>query len=201
MEPTMNRPDLNYVKRELQASVAVKQAVLADSTLVQLITDTGQLLIRAYEAGHKLLIAGNGGSAADAQHIAAEFVGQFNFDRPGLPALALTTDSSVMTSVSNDYGYDKVFRRQVEVHGAAGDVFLGISTSGNSANILEAAQAAQSRGLVTIGLTGQTGGKLHDLCDYCICVPSNDTPRVQEAHMLIGHTLCAMAELAIFGGD
>jgi D-sedoheptulose 7-phosphate isomerase len=195
----MNLPDLNYVKRELQASVAVKQAVLADSTLVQLITDTGQLLIRAYEAGHKLLIAGNGGSAADAQHIAAEFVGQFNFDRPGLPALALTTDSSVMTSVSNDYGYDKVFRRQVEVHGAAGDVFLGISTSGNSANILEAAQAAQSRGLVTIGLTGQAGGKLHDLCDYCICVPSNDTPRVQEAHMLIGHTLCAMAELAIFG--
>jgi D-sedoheptulose 7-phosphate isomerase len=197
----MNRPDLNYVKRELQASVAVKQAVLADSTLVQLITDTGQLLIRAYEAGHKLLIAGNGGSAADAQHIAAEFVGQFNFDRPGLPALALTTDSSVMTSVSNDYGYDKVFRRQVEVHGAAGDVFLGISTSGNSANVLEAVQAAQSRGLVTIGLTGQAGGKLHDLCDYCICVPSNDTPRVQEAHMLIGHTLCAMAELAIFGGD
>jgi D-sedoheptulose 7-phosphate isomerase len=195
----MNRPDLNYVKREMQASVAVKQAVLGDSTLMQLITDTGQLLIRAYEAGHKLLIAGNGGSAADAQHIAAEFVGQFNFDRPGLPALALTTDSSVMTSVSNDYGYDKVFRRQVEVHGTAGDVFLGISTSGNSANVLEAVLAAQSRGLVTIGLTGQAGGKLRDLCDYCICVPSNDTPRVQEAHMLIGHTLCAMAELAIFG--
>ena len=195
----MNRPDLDYVKGELQASIAVKQAVLGDSTLVQLITDTGQLIIRAYEAGHKLLIAGNGGSAADAQHIAAEFVGQFNFDRPGLPALALTTDSSVMTSVSNDYGYDKVFRRQVEVHGAAGDVFLGISTSGNSANILEAVLAAQSRGVVTIGLTGQAGGKLRDLCDYCICVPSNDTPRVQEAHMLIGHTLCAMAELAIFG--
>ena len=195
----MNRPDLNYVKRELQASVAVKQAVLGDSTLVQLITDTGQLLIRAYEAGRKLLIAGNGGSAADAQHIAAEFVGQFNFDRPGLPALALTTDSSVMTSLSNDYGYEKVFSRQVEVHGAAGDVFLAISTSGNSANVLEAVLAAQSRGLVTIGLTGQAGGKLRDLCDYCICVPSNDTPRVQEAHMLIGHTLCAMAEQAIFG--
>ena len=198
----MNRPDLNYVKGELQASVAVKQAVLEDSTLVQLIADTGQLIISAYEAGHKLLIAGNGGSAADAQHIAAEFVGQFNFDRPGLPALALTTDSSVMTSVSNDYGYEKVFRRQVEVHGAAGDVFLGISTSGNSANVVEAVQAAQSRGLLTVGLTGQAGGKLHDLCDYCICVPSNDTPRVQEAHMLIGHTLCAMAELAMFGeGD
>ena len=195
----MNRPDLNYVKRELLASVAVKQAVLGDGTLVQLITDAGQLLIRAYEAGHKLLIAGNGGSAADAQHIAAEFVGQFNFDRPGLPALALTTDSSVMTSLSNDYGYEKVFSRQVEVHGAAGDVFLAISTSGNSANVLEAVLAAQSRGLVTIGLTGQAGGKLHDLCDHCICVPSNDTPRVQEAHMLIGHTLCAMAELAIFG--
>lgn len=195
----MNRPDLNYVKGELQASVAVKQAVLGNGALVQLIADSAQLIIRAYQAGHKLLIAGNGGSAADAQHIAAEFVGQFNFDRPGLPALALTTDSSVMTSVSNDYGYENVFRRQVEVHGAAGDVFLGISTSGNSANVLEAVQAAQSLGLVTIGLTGQAGGKLHDLCDYCICVPSNDTPRVQEAHMLIGHTLCAMAELAIFG--
>lgn len=195
----MNRPGLEYVKCELQSSIAVKQAVLADDTLMQLITDTGQLLIRVYEAGHRLLIAGNGGSAADAQHIAAEFVGQFNFDRPGLPALALTTDSSVITSVSNDYGYDKVFRRQVEVHGAAGDVFLAISTSGNSANMLEAVLAAQTRGLLTIGLTGQSGGKLRDLCDHCICVPSNDVPRIQEAHMLIGHTLCAMAEQALFG--
>lgn len=197
----MSRPDLNYVEREFQASIAVKQAILGDAALMQLLKDTGQRLIEAFEGGHKLLIAGNGGSAADAQHIAAEFVGQFNFDRPGLPALALTTDSSVMTSVSNDYGYDRVFRRQVEVHGAAGDVFLGISTSGNSSNILEAAQAAQSQGLLTIGLTGQSGGKLRDYCDYCICVPSNDTPRIQEAHMLIGHTLCAMAELAIFGND
>ena len=195
----MNRPDLNYVEREFQASVAVKQAVLGDGALMQLITDTGRRLIEAFEGGHKLLLAGNGGSAADAQHIAAEFVGQFNFDRPGLPALALTTDSSVMTSVSNDYGYDKVFCRQVEVLGAAGDVFLGISTSGNSTNIIEAAQAAQSSGLLTVGLTGQSGGSLRELCDYCICVPSNDTPRIQEAHMMIGHTLCAMAELAMFG--
>lgn len=195
----MKRLDMNYVVREFQASVAVKQAILADSSMLQLVTDIGHRLIGAYQAGNKLLIAGNGGSAADAQHIAAEFVGQFNFDRPGLPALALTTDTSVMTSVSNDYGYDKVFRRQVEVHGAAGDVFLAISTSGNSPNMLEAVQAAQAKGLVTVGLAGQSGGELRAMCDYCICVPSNDTPRIQEAHMLIGHTLCAMAELAMFG--
>ena len=195
----MNGPNLNDVESEFLASVALKQAVLADIGLMQSVADIGRLIIHAYESGRKLLIAGNGGSAADAQHIAAEFVGQFNFDRPGLPALALTTDSSVMTSISNDYGYDKAFRRQVEVHGNAGDVFLGISTSGNSDNIVEAMQAAQSQGLVTVGLTGQTGGKLAEWCNHCLCIPSTDTPRIQEVHMLIGHTLCALVERSMFG--
>lgn len=194
----MERPDLNYVINEIQASVSVKQRILQDDDLLQQVTDMGHLLIDCYEAGHKLLIAGNGGSAADAQHIAAEFVSRFNFDRPGLPALALTTDTSILTAVGNDYGYEHLFRRQIEANGQAGDVFLGISTSGNSPNILQALEAARAKGLVTFGLTGSSGGKMRALCDHCLCVPSSDTPRIQEAHILIGHTLCAMVELALF---
>jgi D-sedoheptulose 7-phosphate isomerase len=194
----MERPDLNYVVSEFQASVSVKQRILADPGLMQQVTQMGHLLIDRYEAGNKVLIAGNGGSAADAQHIAAEFVSRFNFDRPGLPALALTTDTSILTAVGNDYGYEYLFRRQIEANGQAGDVFLGISTSGNSPNILQALQAARLKGLTTFGLTGASGGKMRELCDYCLCVPSSETPRIQEAHILIGHTLCAMVELALF---
>ena len=194
----MDRPDLSYVVQEFQSSVAVKQNILGDSGFIGQVLRMGHLLIDCYEAGNKLLIAGNGGSAADAQHIAAEFVSRFNFDRPGLPALALTTDTSILTAVGNDYGYDQLFRRQIEANGAGGDVFLGISTSGNSPNILLALEAARLKGITTFGLTGQTGGRMRDLCDHCLCVPSADTPRIQEAHILIGHTLCAMVELALF---
>jgi D-sedoheptulose 7-phosphate isomerase len=194
----MERPDLSYVVQEFQASVAVKQSILDDSGFMQQVTDMGHRLIDCYEAGNKLLVAGNGGSAADAQHIAAEFVSRFNFDRPGLPALALTTDTSILTAVGNDYGYDQLFRRQIEANGVSGDVFLGISTSGNSSNILQALEAARLKGITTFGLSGQSGGKMRDLCDHCLCVPSEDTPRVQEAHILIGHTLCAMVEMALF---
>jgi D-sedoheptulose 7-phosphate isomerase len=194
----MDRPDLSYVIEEFQASAAVKQRMLDDSRFMQQVTDMGQLLIDCYEAGHKLMIAGNGGSAADAQHIAAEFVSRFNFDRPGLPALALTTDTSILTAVGNDYGYEQVFRRQIEANGVGGDVFLGISTSGNSPNILRALEAARSKGITTFGLTGRAGGKMLELCDHCLCVPSEETPRIQEAHILIGHTLCAMVEQALF---
>jgi len=194
----MERPDLNYVINEFQASLAVKQRILDDSGLMQRVTHMGHLLIDCYLAGNKILIAGNGGSAADAQHIAAEFVSRFNFDRPGLPALALTTDTSILTAVGNDYGYEYLFRRQIEANGQAGDVFLGISTSGNSPNILQALQAARDKGMTTFGLTGETGGRMLALCDHCLCVPSTDTPRIQEAHILIGHTLCAMVELALF---
>lgn len=194
----MERPDLSYVLSEFQASVAVKQHILGDTGFMQQVTQMGHLLIDCYEAGNKLLVAGNGGSAADAQHIAAEFVSRFNFDRPGLPALALTTDTSILTAVGNDYGYEHLFRRQIEANGQRGDVFLGISTSGNSPNILRALEAARLKGISTFGLTGKTGGKMRELCDHCLCVPSEDTPRIQEAHILIGHTLCAMVELALF---
>ena len=194
----MERPDLSYVVNEFQASVAVKQRLLDDAAFMQQVTDMGHLLIDCYEAGNKLLVAGNGGSAADAQHIAAEFVSRFNFDRPGLPALALTTDTSILTAIGNDYGYDQLFRRQLEANGQAGDVFMGISTSGNSPNILVALEAARLKGIKTFGLTGGSGGKMRDLCDHCLCVPSDDTPRIQEAQIVIGHTLCAMVELAMF---
>lgn len=194
----MERPDLNYVTSEFRDSLAVKERLLGDAALMQQVTDMGHLLIDCYEAGNKILVAGNGGSAADAQHIVAEFVSRFNFDRPGLPALALTTDTSILTAVGNDYGYEQLFRRQLEANGVAGDIFLGISTSGNSPNILAALEAAKIKGITSFGFTGESGGKMRALCDHCLCVPSGDTPRIQEAHILIGHTLCAMVELALF---
>jgi len=197
MAPT----DLGYVIGEFRASVAVKQRLLEDARCMALVRDMGQLLVARFRAGHKLLIAGNGGSAADAQHLAAEFVCRFNVHRPGLPALALTTDTSILTAVGNDQGFEQLFRRQVEAMGVAGDVFLAISTSGNSANVLEALRAARAGGLTCLGFTGASGGGMLELCDYCLCVPSTQTPRVQEAHLLIGHTLCGMVELALFPGS
>ncbi|MCP4827934.1 MAG: D-sedoheptulose 7-phosphate isomerase [Proteobacteria bacterium] len=194
----MDSPDLRYVVEEFQSSVAVKQRILEDSAFTEQVLHMGHLLIERYRDGNKLLIGGNGGSAADAQHIAAEFVSRFNFDRPGLPAMALTTDTSILTAVSNDYGYDQLFRRQLEANGVAGDIFLGISTSGNSPNILQALEAASEKGVTTFGMTGESGGAMRELCDYCLCVPSVETPRIQEVHILIGHTLCAMVELALF---
>lgn len=150
------------------------------------------------EAGGKLMFAGNGGSAADAQHWAGELVSRFYYDRPGLAALALTTDSSILTAIGNDYGYDYVFARQVEALGRSGDVLIVISTSGNSGNILRAASAARAQGISVIGFTGASGGKLVDLCDICFCVPSNETPRIQEGHEFIGHLLCALIEARVF---
>jgi D-sedoheptulose 7-phosphate isomerase len=194
----MERPGLSYIQREFEQSIAVKQAILDSSDLMQQVKTVGDLLIDRYEAGNKLLVAGNGGSAADAQHLAAEFVSRFNIDRPGLPALALTTDTSILTAVGNDYGYDQLFRRQLEANGVAGDVFLGISTSGNSPNVLEALAVCRDKGITAIGLTGESGGKMRDACDYCLCMPSADTPRIQEAHILVGHTLCAMVEASLF---
>ena len=194
----MECPDLSFIVDEIQASIAVKQRLLCDAAQVSLIQAMGRVLTECFRRGNRILIAGNGGSAADAQHIAAEFVCRYGFDRPGLPALALTTDTSIMTAVANDCGFEQLFRRQIEASGSPGDIFLGISTSGNSANILEALRAARSRGLTTFGMTGESGGEMYLLCDYCLCVPSTETPRIQEAHALIGHTLCAIVELALF---
>ena len=188
---------LEFIEQHISASIETKQALLSTETVVQNINKAAMLCLEAYQRGNKVIIAGNGGSAADAQHIAAEFVSRFEFDRPGLPSLALTTDTSILTAVGNDYGFEKLFSRQIEANGQSGDVFIGISTSGNSANILAAFEAARSKGLTTIGLAG-TSGKIQNTCDICISVPSTHTPRIQEAHILIGHIICAYVEKELF---
>ena len=188
-----------FIKNQIKTSYEIKQKIYGDEELMDLIVEVGNKLIEIYKNGNKLLIAGNGGSAADAQHIAGELVSKFYFDRPALSAIALTTDTSIITAIGNDYGYEKLFSRQIEANGVKGDAFLGISTSGNSKNIIEGLKVAKEKGLLTIGLTGENGGKMKELCDYCICVPSNETPRIQEAHILVGHILCSIIEEATFG--
>ena len=189
----------NFVTNQIKKSIEVKQQILENKDILETILKVGEVLVEVYKNGNKLLIAGNGGSAADAQHIAGELVSKFYFDRPALPAIALTTDTSIITAIGNDYGYEKLFSRQIEANGVKGDVFLGISTSGNSKNIIEGLKIAKEKGVITIGLTGESGGKMKELCDYCICVPSNETPRIQESHILIGHILCSIIEEAMFG--
>jgi len=156
------------------------------------------LLARSMKAGGALLTCGNGGSAADAQHIAAELTGRFFLERRPLPAMALHGNTSSLTAIANDYDYDMVFAREVEAHGRPGDVLLAISTSGNSRNVVRAVEAAKGRQMVVIGLTGEGGGKMRDLCDVCLCVPSSSTPRIQECHILIGHTICEILERILF---
>lgn len=190
---------IESIRGQISESIATKQRLLEDSAFLENLQRSAQLLIEAYRAGKKTLLAGNGGSAADAQHIAGEFVSRFCFDRPGLPSIALTTDTSILTAIGNDYGYAKLFARQVQAQGAAGDVFIGISTSGNSPNIVEALSACKDKGIATIGFAGQDGGAMADLCDICLRVPSKQTPRIQESHILIGHILCCLVEEAIFG--
>ena len=186
------------ISKLLQDSIDVKQAVLADQALLTAIDKVAQHCVDVLQSGHKLLLAGNGGSASDAQHIAAELVGRFEVDRKGLPAIALTTNASQLTAISNDYGYEAVFSRQVEAFGAKGDLFIGLTTSGNSANVIAAAEVAKSQGLTIIGMTGASGGKLEALCDVCLKVPSTNTARIQEVHITIGHILCAQIERELF---
>ncbi|MBP1934766.1 D-sedoheptulose 7-phosphate isomerase [Ammoniphilus resinae] len=189
----------NYIKEHIQKSIEIKQAILRDDYLIQLIGEISNKAVNVYKSNNKILLAGNGGSAADAQHIAGEFVSRFYFDRPGLPAMALTTDSSVMTAIGNDYGYENLFSRQVQANGVEGDMFLGISTSGNSPNVIKALEECKKIGIITVGLTGITGGEMGELCDYCIKVPSMETPRIQESHILVGHIICSIVEKEIFG--
>ena len=164
----------------------------------QRIIDVAQIIIRAMNEGRKLLLFGNGGSATDASHIAAEFVGRYHRDRPALPAIALATDMAALTCIANDYDYAEIFARQIIAHGRKGDVAIAISTSGNSLNVLKGAEIARTRGLVTIGWTGATGGKLLDLVDYCFLVPSTVTARIQECHITLGHVLCELVEERLF---
>lgn len=187
------------IESQIRESMETKRRILEDAGLRGQILAATEMVIRAYRDGRKTLVAGNGGSAADAQHIAAELVARFHFDRPGLPSLALTTDTSILTAVGNDFGYESVFSRQVQALGTKGDVFVGISTSGNSPSILAALAACKEKGIQTIGLTGATGGKMADLCDLCLRVPSTETPRIQESHILIGHILCCLVEEELFG--
>ena len=187
-----------YISNQVKKSYEVKYEIFNNKELMSLIKEVCTKTIEVYRSANKTLIAGNGGSAADAQHIAGEFVSKFYFDRPGLASLALTTDTSIITAIGNDYGYEKLFSRQVQANGVKGDMFIGISTSGNSANILEALRECKEKGIITVGLTGASGGKMADLCDYCIKVPSSETPRVQEAHILIGHIICAVVEEELF---
>ena len=173
--------------------------MLAHRPLLATVEAAAQACVKSLRAGGKILLAGNGGSAADAQHIAGELVSRFAFDRPGLPAIALTTDSSVMTAIGNDYGFEKLFTRQVQAQGKPGDVFIGYSTSGKSLNILTAFELARQSGIVTIGLTGNRGGPMTELCDYLLEVPSASTPKIQEGHLVLGHILCGIIEKEIFG--
>ena len=188
-----------FISNQIKKSYEIKQAIYENKKLIELIKKVSKLTTDAYKRGNKTLIAGNGGSAADAQHIAGEFVSKFYFDRPGLPSIALTTDTSILTAIGNDYGYEKLFARQVQANGSNGDVFIGISTSGNSKNIIEALKVCKEKNIITVGLTGYSGGVMKEFCDYCICVPSNETPRIQEAHILIGHIICSVVEEEIFG--
>lgn len=189
----------NYIKEHFQESILVKEQILKDEDLITLIKNVSLEVIKAYKNGNKTLLAGNGGSAADAQHIAGEFISRFYFDRPGIASIALTTDTSVLTAIGNDYGYENLFARQVQAQGVKGDIFIGISTSGNSKNILKVLDLCKQKGIISIGLSGASGGAMNELCDYCIKVPSTCTPRIQEAHILIGHIICAIVEEELFG--
>ena len=190
---------IDYIKKHIQESKNIKNELLENSSLLETIQKISLIIIDLYQKGNKILIAGNGGSAADAQHIAGELVSRFYFDRPGLAVIALTTDTSILTAIGNDYGYEKVFSRQIEANGVSGDLFIGISTSGNSKNILEALKVARSIGVITVGLTGKSGGLMASNCDYCIKIPSTETPRIQESHILIAHIICAIVEEVLFG--
>jgi len=183
----------------IAGSIAVKKALMGDAALRELCVRSAELLARALRAGRRAFLMGNGGSAADAQHIAAELVGRYKMERRGLPVMALTVNSSCLTAIGNDYSYEMVFARQIEALAGRGDVAIGISTSGNSRNVILALAAARKLGIHTIGLTGQTGGQMRAVCDFCLCMPSEDTPRIQESHILIGHILADIVEREIFG--
>jgi D-sedoheptulose 7-phosphate isomerase len=183
----------DLVRERIDASIQVKQALLADDAFQNRVVQAAMQIVNSMRAGGKVLFCGNGGSAADAQHLAAEFTGRYLKERRALPALALHANTSSVTAIGNDYGFDLVFARQLEALGKEGDVLVGISTSGNSRNVLQAMEVAKSRSIYTVSLTG-SGGAMKDLADCAICIPSNETPRIQECHILTGHIICEIAE-------
>ena len=190
---------MSIIKTQIEESINTKEKLLNSPSLIKMIEDVSIKCIHVLKNNGKILLAGNGGSAADSQHISAEFVSRFYFDRPGLPSIALTTDTSALLAIGNDYGFEKVFSRQIEALGNKGDIFIGISTSGNSKNVINALKSAKEKGLITVGLLGENGGEMEKFCSFSIKVPSNQTPRIQEAHILIGHIICAFVEDELFG--
>lgn len=188
----------NNIIKIIQESIAVKQAICADENLVNTIQQVANVITSSLQQGHKILFCGNGGSAADAQHLAAEFSGRFYKDRTPLYAEALHCNTSYLTAVGNDYGYDQVYARILRGIGQPGDVLVGISTSGNSANILEAYKVAKGKGMIIVSMTGQSGGKMKNDSDYLLNMPSSDTPRIQESHITVGHIICEIVENNLF---
>ncbi len=190
---------MSKIKNIIQASIDVKQQIVTDEQFQQKIQECIDVIVAAFRSGNKVLFCGNGGSAADAQHLAAEFSGRFYKDRKALPSEALHCNTSYLTAVANDYSYDSIYSRIIDGIGNEGDVLIGLSTSGNSGNILKAFEVAKAKGVKTIGFTGTTGGKMKDVSDVLLNVPSTDTPRIQESHIMIGHIICQLVEAEIFG--
>ena len=186
------------VKEIINASIAVKQQILNDEVMLKSICDAVNVIADAFKIGKKVLFCGNGGSAADAQHLAAEFSGRFYKDRAALPSEALHCNTSYLTAVANDYSYDVIYSRIIEGTGLPGDILVGLSTSGNSGNIVKAFEAAKAKQMITVGFTGETGGKMKELSDYLFNIPSKDTPRIQESHIMIGHIICEFVETKLF---
>jgi D-sedoheptulose 7-phosphate isomerase len=191
----------HIVREQLANSVAVMQQVMEEDSILSAVAEAAEVTAKAMMSGRKLMVAGNGGSAADAQHLVAEFVVRLMADRPALRAIALTTDSSILTATGNDYGYDHLFERQIEALGQEGDVFLGISTSGNSTNVLRALELCRKKKITTIGFSGKTGGKMVPLCDYNVVIPSSVTQHIQESHLALEHIYCMLVEQCCFGAD
>ena len=187
-----------YIKSELAESIRIVNLMLSDNSFHLNIADIVQACVSCLNNGGKLIFAGNGGSAADAQHMAGEYVSKFAFDRPGLSAIAITVDSSIMTAIGNDYGYDQLFSRQLDAIANKGDIFFGYTTSGKSKNILSAFSAAKEKGVLTVGFTGNRGGDIKKMCDYLIEIPSSNTPKIQEGHLILGHIICGLVENEIF---
>lgn len=189
-----------YIANRLSSSQLLIEKMVNSESLIETIKISTLVCVNALKKGKKILLAGNGGSSADAQHMAGEFVSRFMFDRSALAAIALTTDTSILTAIGNDYGFENIFSRQIEAIGHEGDIFIAYSTSGKSKNILMALNQAKNKRLISIGMTGNQGGAFKDLCDHTIEIPSSETPHIQEGHLMVGHTICALIEEIIFRG-
>jgi D-sedoheptulose 7-phosphate isomerase len=189
---------VNFIKSKIEESISLKTSLLSNTDILNAVNNAINEIVTCYKAGGKVLWCGNGGSAADAQHLAAELSGRFYYDRPPLFSEALHVNTSYITAVANDYSYDIIYSRLVEAMGKKGDVLIGLSTSGNSANVIKALEKANEMGITTIAFTGKTGGKMNGIGKYLINIPSTDTPRIQECHMLLGHTICELVEMNLF---